>query len=101
VSPSDVPGAPPGGREPGGREPGGFIAPIFPTGLSWLYKVVPDAHRAGAFVMAMALVGGVAFPPLICVAYQGVGVTAIPLLLFALNAVCLATVARLRVVRPT
>ncbi|MFD8160032.1 MFS transporter [Streptomyces malaysiensis] len=68
-----------------------FIAPIFPTGLPWLLRAAPRAHRAGALVMAASMVGGVAAPPTLGKAIELAGVRAVPLILCAVSAVCLIT----------
>jgi fucose permease len=44
---------------------GVFIAPIFPTGLAWLGELIPESRKATAWVIALSMLGGVAFPPLI------------------------------------
>jgi fucose permease len=69
-----------------------FIAPVFPTGLPWLYRSVPGAQRASAYVIAAAMIGGVAFPPVLGVGIGQTGTRSIPVLLFALNALCLVTI---------
>jgi fucose permease len=69
-----------------------FIAPVFPTGLPWLHRTVPGAQRAGAYVIAASMIGGVAFPPVLGVGIAQTGTRSVPVLLFALNALCLATV---------
>ncbi|MFD3310174.1 MFS transporter [Streptomyces sp. NPDC058694] len=67
-----------------------FIAPIFPTGLPWLNRAAPRARRAGAVVIAASMVGGVAAGPALGKAIEWSGVRAVPLLLGAVSAVCLA-----------
>ncbi|MBO1338000.1 sugar MFS transporter [Streptomyces sp. VRA16 Mangrove soil] len=67
-----------------------FIAPVFPTGLPWLSRALPGAERAGAWVIAASMVGGVAAPPLLGVGIEGSGIHAVPWLLAALSAVSLA-----------
>ncbi|MFC8663551.1 MFS transporter [Streptomyces sp. NPDC057199] len=67
-----------------------FIAPIFPTGLPWLNRAAPRARRAGAVVIAASMVGGVAAGPALGKAIEWSGVRAVPLLLCAVSAVCLA-----------
>jgi FHS family glucose/mannose:H+ symporter-like MFS transporter len=69
-----------------------FIAPVFPTGLPWLHRTVPGAQRAGAYVIAASMIGGVAFPPVLGVGIAQTGTRSVPVLLFALNALCLATI---------
>ncbi|AGP58967.1 hypothetical protein M271_37860 [Streptomyces rapamycinicus NRRL 5491] len=79
-----------------------FIAPIFPTGLPWLLRAAPRAHRAGALVMAASMVGGVAAPPALGKAIELAGVRAVPLILCAVSAVCLITTGWLiRTTRPS
>ncbi|MFI1481240.1 MFS transporter [Streptomyces sp. NPDC020747] len=67
-----------------------FIAPIFPTGLPWLNRAAPRARRAGAVVIAASMVGGVAAGPALGKAIEWSGVRAVPLLLCAVSALCLA-----------
>ncbi|MFI1046111.1 MFS transporter [Streptomyces griseoruber] len=67
-----------------------FIAPIFPTGLPWLHRAAPHARRAGALVIAASLAGGVAAGPSLGKVIEWSGVRAVPLLLAAVSAVCLA-----------
>ncbi|WP_369260998.1 sugar MFS transporter [Streptomyces sp. R35] len=67
-----------------------FIAPIFPTGLPWLNKAAPQARRAGAVVIAASMVGGVAAGPVLGKAIEWSGIRAVPLLLCAISALCLA-----------
>ncbi|WP_308011087.1 MFS transporter [Streptomyces sp. AC495_CC817] len=76
-----------------------FIAPIFPTGLPWLNAAAPRARRAGALVIAASMIGGVAAGPALGKAIEWSGVRAVPLLLGAVSAVCLA--ATLWLVRAT
>jgi fucose permease len=68
-----------------------FIAPIFPTGLPWLSRAVPQARRAGAWVIAASMVGGVAAPPALGAGIQWSTVTAVPVLLLGLSAASLGT----------
>lgn len=68
-----------------------FIAPIFPTGLPWLSQVAPGARRAGAIVMAASMLGGVAAGPALGKIIEWSGVRAVPLILAAVSAVCLAS----------
>ncbi|MGQ4364083.1 MFS transporter [Streptomyces sp. SAS_272] len=68
-----------------------FIAPIFPTGLPWLSRVAPGARRAGAIVMAASMLGGVAAGPALGKIIEWSGVGAVPLILAAVSAVCLAS----------
>jgi len=65
-----------------------FIAPIFPTGLAWLNRVVPATGGATAYVIAASMLGGVLFPPLLGLAVESSGVRALPVLLGALAAAC-------------
>lgn len=67
-----------------------FIAPIFPTGLPWLHRAAPHARRAGAVVIAASMMGGVAAGPALGKVIEWSGVRAVPLLLAAVSAVCLA-----------
>ncbi|MEU5341072.1 MFS transporter [Streptomyces sp. NPDC020766] len=67
-----------------------FIAPIFPTGLPWLNRAAPKARRAGAVVIAASMIGGVAAGPALGKAIEWSGVRAVPLLLCAVSALCLA-----------
>ncbi|MFI0775994.1 MFS transporter [Streptomyces sp. NPDC021212] len=68
-----------------------FIAPIFPTGLSWLGRVAPRVRRAGALVIAASMIGGVAAAPVLGKAIELAGVRAVPLVLGGVSAVCLIT----------
>ncbi|WP_248960505.1 hypothetical protein [Sphaerisporangium perillae] len=65
-----------------------FIAPIFPTGLPWLYRAIPEARQAGAYVVAASMVGGVAFL-LLGAGIERIGTASVPVLLFGVNALCL------------
>ncbi|MEU1401054.1 MFS transporter [Streptomyces sp. NPDC005728] len=67
-----------------------FIAPVFPTGLPWLNRALPQARRAGAWVIAASLIGGVAAPPLLGAGIEASGIQAVPWLLTALSAASLA-----------
>ena len=67
-----------------------FIAPVFPTGLPWLNRALPQAKRAGAWVIAASMIGGVAAPPLLGVGIEARGIHAVPWLLAALSAASLA-----------
>ena len=69
-----------------------FIAPLFPTGLAWLNRSVPEARSATAYVIAAAMLGGVAFPPLIGAIIGFSGTIAAPLFMAALALFCLAAV---------
>ncbi|GHJ99806.1 hypothetical protein SY2F82_16040 [Streptomyces sp. Y2F8-2] len=72
-----------------------FIAPVFPTGLPWLNRALPQAKRAGAWVIAASMVGGVAAPPLLGLGIKASGIHAVPWLLTALSAASLAATVRL------
>lgn len=74
-----------------------FIAPIFPTGLAWLTRVVPAARRGTAYVIAASMVGGIAFPPLIGRLIDSHGVQSAPLFMAMLSLAC--TVATWVIVR--
>ncbi|MFC3574591.1 MFS transporter [Streptomyces yaanensis] len=77
-----------------------FIAPVFPTGLPWLNKALPQAKRAGAWVIAASMIGGVAAPPLLGVGIEASGIHAVPLLLTVLSGASLvATVWLIRLTR--
>jgi fucose permease len=67
-----------------------FIAPVFPTGLPWLHRAAPRARRAGAVVIAASMIGGVAAGPALGKAIEWSGIRAVPLLLAAVSALCLA-----------
>jgi FHS family glucose/mannose:H+ symporter-like MFS transporter len=66
------------------------IAPIFPTGLAWLHERIPGSPGADVWVIAASMIGGVACPPLLGGAFELTGAAAIPLLLAALSAGCVA-----------
>ncbi|MEV8564981.1 MFS transporter [Streptomyces sp. NPDC051322] len=66
-----------------------FIAPVFPTGLPWLNRALPHARRAGAWVIAASMIGGVAAPPLLGKGIETSGMRAVPALLTALSAASL------------
>lgn len=72
-----------------------FIAPVFPTGLPWLNRALPQAKRAGAWVIAASMIGGVAAPPLLGVGIEAAGIRAVPWLLTALSAASLVATVRL------
>ncbi|WP_263140098.1 MFS transporter [Pseudomonas sp. RIT-PI-AD] len=65
-----------------------FIAPIFPTGLAWLNRVVPAARASTAYVIAASMVGGIAFPPLIGKLIETQGVSSAPLFMALLSLLC-------------
>ncbi|WP_372426182.1 MFS transporter [Salinarimonas chemoclinalis] len=70
-----------------------FIAPIFPTGLAWLAAVHPASRNATASVIAVSMVGGVAFPPLIGAVIGLAGAPAAPLFMAGLSAICVCAAA--------
>ncbi|WP_406374950.1 MFS transporter [Streptomyces sp. NBC_00647] len=77
-----------------------FIAPVFPTGLTWLNSALPQAGRAGAWVIAASMIGGVAAPPLLGVGIEASGIRAVPWLLTLLSTASLvATVQLIRLTR--
>jgi MFS transporter, FHS family, glucose/mannose:H+ symporter len=77
-----------------------FIAPVFPTGLPWLNRALPQSTRAGAWVIAASMLGGVAAPPLLGVGIEASGIHAVPWLLTALSAASLiATLWLIRLTR--
>ncbi|NGO10160.1 MFS transporter [Streptomyces sp. HC44] len=77
-----------------------FIAPVFPTGLPWLNRALPQAKRAGAWVIAASMIGGVAAPPLLGMGIEASGIRAVPWLLTVLSASSLvATVWLIRLTR--
>ncbi|MGI5193102.1 MFS transporter [Streptomyces sp. CA-288835] len=79
-----------------------FIAPVFPTGLPWLNRALPQSRHAGAWVIAASMLGGVAAPPLLGVGIDATGIHAVPWLLTALSAASLmATVWLIRLTRTT
>lgn len=69
-----------------------FIAPLFPTGLAWLNRCVPEARSATAYVIAAAMLGGVIFPPLIGAIINRSGTLAAPLFMALLAFLCLLAV---------
>jgi fucose permease len=66
-----------------------FIAPVFPTGLPWLNRALPQAKAAGAWVFAASMIGGVAAPPLLGAGIEASGIHVLPWLLSALSAASL------------
>ncbi|TDC15628.1 MFS transporter [Streptomyces sp. 8K308] len=72
-----------------------FIAPVFPTGLPWLNRALPQSRRAGAWVIAASMLGGVAAPPLLGLGIEVSGIHAVPWLLTALSAASLVATVRL------
>jgi FHS family glucose/mannose:H+ symporter-like MFS transporter len=73
-----------------------FIAPVFPTGLPWLNRALPGASRAGAWVIAASMIGGVAAPPLLGAGIETYGIQAVPWLLAGLSAASLGATVWLR-----
>jgi fucose permease len=67
-----------------------FIAPVFPTGLPWLSRALPESRRAGAWVIAASMIGGVAAPPLLGLGIEQSGIRAVPIVLTVLSAASLA-----------
>lgn len=77
-----------------------FIAPVFPTGLPWLNRALPQAKRAGAWVIAASMIGGVAAPPLLGMGIESSGIRAVPWLLTVLSGASLvATIWLIRLTR--
>ncbi|MYW64216.1 MFS transporter [Streptomyces sp. SID8379] len=74
-----------------------FIAPVFPTGLPWLNRALPGAARAGAWVIAASMIGGVVAPPLLGAGIEASGIHAVPWVLAALSAASLVATVRLKV----
>jgi len=70
-----------------------FIAPIFPTGIAWLGEVIPASRKATAWVVALSMIGGVAFPPLIGVLIGAFGVWSAPLFMAVLALGCVLAAA--------
>ncbi|GAA4908282.1 MFS transporter [Streptomyces coeruleoprunus] len=83
---SSVPGLAPAAYAGAGL----FLAPVFPTGLPWLARALPGARRAGAWVIAASMVGGVAAPPALGLGIEHAGIDAVPWLLTLLSATSLA-----------
>ncbi|MBN9734100.1 MULTISPECIES: MFS transporter [unclassified Pseudonocardia] len=67
-----------------------FIAPIFPTGLAWLYELAPAVRRRAAHVIAASMAGSVVLPTLLGLGIEALSVEVVPGALFVLNAICLA-----------
>ncbi|AZM56029.1 MFS transporter [Streptomyces sp. WAC 01529] len=79
-----------------------FHAPIFPVGLPWLSRAVPRAQRAGAYVIAASMIGGVAAAPVLGKGIEWAGVSTVPLLMTVPAAGCLiATWWLIRATRPS
>lgn len=66
-----------------------FLAPIFPTGLTWLNEAVPGVRWAGTLVIAGSMAGGGAAGPALGEAIELSGVRAVPLVLCGVSALCL------------
>lgn len=75
-----------------------FIAPIFPTGLPWLNRVVPGIGGATAYVVAASMLGGVFFPPLLGGIAELTSAWAIPFALLGFAMICAAASVTLKVV---
>lgn len=71
------------------------ILAVFPTGLPWLSRALPQAKRAGAWVIAASMTGGVTAPPLLGVGIEASGIHAVPWLLTALSAASIVATVRL------
>ncbi|MEV0373129.1 MFS transporter [Streptomyces sp. NPDC050636] len=65
---------------------GFFIGPILPTMLAWLNTSPVGTRHATAYVMAPAMVGGVAFPPLVGQFIEWAGPISVPLSAVVLSA---------------
>lgn len=59
------------------------LAPIFPTGVVWLAKLLPRDARATSWLFPAAMVGGVTIPAGIGLAVARVGLGGAPVVLFA------------------
>lgn len=71
-------------------------APIFPTGLAWLQRVLPHrAERVTPWVIAVANLGPVVSAPLIAAAVAGSSSDTIPLILAAIGGVLVLVTAGL------
>ncbi|MEV0373121.1 MFS transporter [Streptomyces sp. NPDC050636] len=66
------------------------IGPIFPNGLTWLNQTTSAAGNAMAYVIAAAMLGAVAFPPVLGAGIQSYGVGALPVMLSVLSVLTLA-----------
>ncbi|WP_214413069.1 MFS transporter [Sphaerisporangium fuscum] len=73
-----------------------FIAPIFPTGLPWLTRLLPGTS---GYIVAASMIGGVAVPPVTGKAIEWYGVGAVPVVLAVLTAACLAAAVWIRLAR--
>jgi fucose permease len=61
------------------------IAPIFPTGISWLAKLRPGDSRATSWLFPASMVGGVVIPGAIGVAIASLGIAWAPAVLSAVG----------------
>ena len=79
-----------------------MLAPIYPTGLSWMVRVVPSVGSAMSWIVASAMIGGVIFPPLIGVGIGHFGLIAVPAFLsvMALGLMAIALTLASRSTRP-
>ena len=59
------------------------IAPIFPTGVVWLAKLLPRDARATSWLFPAAMVGGAVIPAGIGLVVARVGLGGVPVVLFA------------------
>jgi MFS transporter, FHS family, glucose/mannose:H+ symporter len=67
----------------------GFMcAPIWATGLPWLTRAAPRVAAASAYVMAISMLGGIVFPPLLGRAIEVAGVRSVPIILCVVAAAC-------------
>jgi fucose permease len=67
----------------------GFMcAPIWATGLPWLNRAAPRVAAASAYVMAISMLGGIVFPPLLGRAIEVAGVRSVPIILCLVAAAC-------------
>lgn len=72
-----------------------FLAPVFTTGLVWLTRTLPTGG-ATTLVFASGFVGPVVFSPVIGAFKDAYGPTAIPVTLFGITLLCVATALGLR-----
>jgi FHS family glucose/mannose:H+ symporter-like MFS transporter len=66
-----------------------FLAPIYPTGLAWLGRLMPVTGATGVAVIAAANAGGVVLLPLIGLANDQAGPAAIPSTILAFGVLAL------------
>jgi fucose permease len=67
----------------------GFMcAPIWATGLPWLTRAAPRVAAASAYVMAISMLGGIVFPPLLGRAIEVAGVQSVPIVLCVVATAC-------------